>query len=158
MENAINETFPQANIQRCIVHISRNISAKVCVKDRREIIQDFKNVYRSKNKKLALKELNTFKDKWQRRYLQVITMLEGNQHLFTFFDYPQEVRSNIYTTNLIEGVNKQIKRKFKLKEQFPTEQSMEKYLVSQFNQYNDKFMNRIHNGFGLTTRDQWFKD
>ena len=85
-------------------------------------------------------------------------MPESNQHLFTFFGYPQEVRSSIYTTNLIEGVYKQIKCKFKLKEQFPTEQSMEKYLVSQFNQYNDKFMNRIHNGFGLTTRDQWFKD
>ena len=158
MENAINETFPQANIQRCVVHISRNISAKVRVKDRREIIQDFKNVYRSKNKELALEEQNTFKDKRQRRYPQIITMPESNQHLFTFFGYPQEVRSSIYTTNLIEGVYKQIKCKFKLKEQFPTEQSMEKYLVSQFNQYNDKFMNRIHNGFGLTTRDQWFKD
>jgi transposase-like protein len=158
MENAINETYPQANIQRCIVHVSRNISAKVRVKDRREILQDFKEVYKSKTKELALEELDTFKDKWKRKYPQVISMLENNQYLFTYFDYPQEVRSSIYTTNLIEAVNKQIKRKYKLKEQFPTEQSMEKYLVSQFNQYNDKSMNRIHKGFGLTTRDQWFKD
>ena len=157
MESAINETYPQANIQRCIVHVSRNIRAKVRVKDRREILQDFKDVYKSKTKELAIKELETFKDKWKKRYPQIITMLECNQYLFTFYDYPQEVRRSIYTTNLIEGVNKQIKRKFKLKEQFPTEQSMEKYLVSQFNQYNEKFMVRVHRGFGLTTRDQWFK-
>lgn len=158
MENAINETYPQTNIQRCLVHVSRNISAKVRVKDRREILQDFKEVYRAKTKELALEELEVFKDKWKKRYPQVITMLEGNPYMFTFFDYPQEVRRSIYTTNLIEGVNKQIKRKFKLKEQFPTEQSMEKYLVTQFNQYNDKYMNRIHNGFGLVARHQWFKD
>lgn len=127
MENAINETYPQTNIQRCLVHVSRNISAKVRVKDRREILQDFKEVYRAKTKELALEELEVFKDKWKKRYPQVITMLEGNPYMFIFFDYPQEVRRSIYTTNLIEGVNKQIKRKFKLKEQFPTEQSMEKY-------------------------------
>lgn len=152
MENAINETYSQANIQRCLVHVSRNISAKVRVKDRREILQDFKEVYRAKTKELALNELEVFKDKWKKRFPQVIAMLEGNPYIFTFFDYPQEVRRSIYTTNLIEGVNKQIRRKFKLKEQFPTEQTIEKYLVTQFIQYNDKYMNRIHNGFGFVAR------
>lgn len=136
MENAINETYPQANIQRCLVHISRNISAKVRVKDRREILQDFKEVYQAKTKEWALDELEVFKDKWKKRYPQLITILESISYLFTFLDYPQEVKKSIYTTNLIEGVNKQIKRKFKLKEQFPTEQSMEKYLVTQFNLIN----------------------
>lgn len=157
MENVISETFPQAKIQRCIVHICRNISAKVRVSDRKGILDDFKEVYNSKTKEQAETTLNGFKDKWKRKYPQVIKILENNHHLFTYFDYPKEVRSSIYTTNLIEGVNKQIKRKFKSKEQFPTEQSMEKYLVSQFEQYNDKFMNRVHRGFGQTTRDQWFQ-
>lgn len=92
MENAINETYPQANIQRCLVHISRNISAKVRVKVRREILQDFKEVYRAKTKELALDELEVFIDKWKKRYPQLITILEGNPYMFTFFDYPQEVR------------------------------------------------------------------
>ena len=157
MENVISKTFPQAKIQRCIVHVSRNISAKVRVSDRKEILDDFREVYQSKNKEEAENTLKSFKDKWKRKYPQVIRTLEKNEHLFTYFDYPKEVRSSIYTTNLIEGVNKQIKRKFKAKEQFPTEQSMEKYLVSQFEQYNEKFMNRIHRGFGQTTRDQWFQ-
>lgn len=68
------------------------------------------------------------------------------------------VRSSIYTTNLIEGFNKLLKKKVKQKEQFCTEESMEKLLVSQFEKYNEKYMNLVHRGFGQTTRDQWFKD
>lgn len=157
MENVINETCPQAKIQRCIVHVSGNISAKVRVSDRKETLDDFREVYQSKIKEEAENTLECFKDKWKRKYPQVIKTLENNEHLFTYFDYLKEVKSSIYTTNLIERVNKQIKRKFKVKEQFPTEQSMEKYLVSQFEQYNEKFINRIHRGFGQTTRNQWFQ-
>ena len=91
-----------------------------------------------------------------RKYPKVIQSLEENKHLFTYYEFPKEVRGSIYTTNLIEGINKQIKRAFKAKEQFPTEQSMEKYLVTQFEKYNEKFMNRIHRGFGLLSKDQWF--
>lgn len=135
MEEVIEQTFPTAKIQRCLVHISRNIAAKL---------------------EEALSNLETFTSKWKRKYPRVIDILDKNTHLLTYFDYPKEVRHSIYSTNLIEGFNKQLKKKFKLKEQFPTETSMEKYLVSQFNQYNEKFMNRIHKGFGLVGRDQWF--
>lgn len=65
MENVISETFPQTKIQRCIVHVSRNIGAKVRVSDRKEILDDFKEVYQSKNKEEAEKELESFKDKWK---------------------------------------------------------------------------------------------
>ena len=157
METAIQETFPEAKIQRCMVHASRNISAKVRVADRKTILDDFKEVYHSKTREEAISVLGCFKDKWKKRYPKVIQTLENNDYLFTYYDYPKEVRSSIYTTNLIEGFNKQIKRKYKAKEQFPTEESMEKYLVMQFEQYNNKFMNRIHRGFGQTTRDQWFQ-
>ena len=135
MEEVIEQTFPTAKIQRCLVHISRNIAAKL---------------------EEALSNLETFTSKWKRKYPRVIDILDKNTHLLTYFDYPKEVRHSIYSTNLIEGFNKQLKKKFKLKEQFPTETSMEKYLVSQFNQYNEKFMNRIHKSFGLVGRDQWF--
>ena len=113
-------------------------------------------LYNASKLEEALSNLETFTSKWKRKYPRVIDILDKNTHLLTYFDYPKEVRHSIYSTNLIEGFNKQLKKKFKLKEQFPTETSMEKYLVSQFNQYNEKFMNRIHKGFGLVGRDQWF--
>ena len=135
MEEVIEQTFPAAKIQRCLVHISRNIAAKVRVTDRKEILDDFKEVYNASKLEEALSNLETFTSKWKRKYPRVIDILDKNTHLLTYFDYPKEVRHSIYSTNLIEGFNKQLKKKFKLKEQFPTETSMEKYLVSQFNQY-----------------------
>lgn len=146
MEEVIEQTFPKAKIQRCLVHISRNIAAKVRVTDRKEILDDFKEVYNASKLEEALSNLETFTSKWKRKYPRVIDILDKNTHLLTYFDYPKEVRHSIYSTNLIEGFNKQLKKKFKLKEQFPTEISMEKYVVSQFNQYNEKFMNKIHKG------------
>ena len=88
------------------------------------------------SKEEALSNLETFTSKWKRKYPRVIDILDKNTYLLTYFDYPKEVRHSIYSTNLIEGFNKQLKKKFKLKEQFPTETSMEKYSVSQLNQYN----------------------
>lgn len=116
----------------------------------------YKEVYNASELEEVLSNLETFTSKLKRKYPRVIDILNKNTHLLTYFDYPKEVRHSIYSTNLIEGFNKQLKKKFKLKEQFPTETSMEKYLVLQFNQYNEKFMNRIHKGFGLVGRNQWF--
>ena len=63
----------------------------------------------------------------------MIKSLSSNENLFTFYDYPECVRQTIYSINLIEANNKQLERNFEKKEQFPTEQPEEKYLVSQFN-------------------------
>lgn len=158
MENVIEDIFPQSNIQRCLVHIQRNISNKARVADRKQIATDFKQVYKSRDKKTAQKELDSFIGKWGKKYPSISKSLISNQHLFTFYDYPESVRSTIYTTNLIEGNNKQLKRNFKKKEQFPNEQSQEKYLVCEFNKYNEKHMNHVHRGFGQTVRSDWFKD
>lgn len=66
--------------------------------------------------------------------------------MLTFYYFPKDIRSSIYTTNMIESYNKQLKRHFNAKEQFPTELSEEKFLVSLFERYNEKFLNRVHRG------------
>lgn len=157
MENVIQDIFSGSKIQRCLVHIQRNICAKVRVSDRKEVANEFKEVYRSKSKEEALTSLKKFIDKWKHKYPSMVKSLSNNDYLFTFYDYPESVRHTIYSTNLIEGNNKQLKRSFKKKEQFPTEKSEEKYLVIQFNRYNEKNMNHVHRGFGQTTREDWFK-
>ncbi|MDD4244215.1 MAG: IS256 family transposase, partial [Bacilli bacterium] len=153
IEDAISNNYPKADIQRCLVHVDRNIMSKVRVKDRAEIMEDFKEVYRASNKDKASKILDEFLNKWQVRYPKVYDMLIKNQYLLTFYDYPEAIRSSIYSTNLIEGLNKQLKRKIKRKEQFPNEESLEKFLVTQFEEYNGKFGRRIHKGFGLAIED-----
>ncbi|MDD3810227.1 MAG: IS256 family transposase [Erysipelotrichaceae bacterium] len=156
VENAIEDTFPMAKIQRCLVHVSRNIVAKARVKERSEIAQDFKRVYNCETEKAASEALKEFTSKWGKKYPKVAKSLEENSNLFTFYLFPESVRKSIYTTNLIEGFNKQLKRKIKAKEQFPNEEAAEKYIVSQFEQYNQKFMNHTHKGFKGISYERWF--
>lgn len=149
IENVIHKSFPNSDIQRCMVHISRNISSKVRVKDRKEVLDDFKNVYAARDFNEANKALETFLNKWEKKYSKLIQNLKQQEYMLTFYQYPKEIRSSIYSTNLIEGFNKQLKRKTKRKEQFPNETSLEKFLVTIFSKYNNNFDNRVHRGFGL---------
>ena len=71
MESVLEDTFPKAKIQRCMVHVSRNIGAKVRVKDRKEVLDDFKTVYNATSKEIAIKHLMIFLDKWVKTYPQV---------------------------------------------------------------------------------------
>ena len=149
IEDTILETYPKADIQRCLVHVARNISHKVRVKDRLEVMNDFKKVYRSDDLQTAKNHLEQFENKWRKVYPRMIDILQKNQYLLTFYNYPEEIRSSIYSTNIIEGFNKHLKRKTKVRIQFPTMDSLEKHLVSLFDEYNLKFSSRTHKGFGL---------
>lgn len=153
VEDIITNNYPKADIQRCLVHVNRNIMSKVRIKDRQEIIDDFKLVYSAADYEKALTQIESFKEKWNEKYPKIIDSIESNHNLLTFFKYPDAIRSSIYTTNLIEGFNKQLKRKTKRKEQFPNEESMEKFLVMVFEEYNAKFSQRTHKGFGLITSE-----
>src|SRR5699024_11445351 len=76
-------------------------------------------------------------------------------NLLTFMDFPPAIRQSLYSTNLIENFNKHLKRTTHRKEQFPTEDSLDRFLVSQFNAYNEKSLKRIHRGFkGLQDRSE----
>lgn len=86
---------------------------------------------------------------------KVKAIIERNSNLLTFLKFPREIRQSIYTTNIIEGFNKNIKRRTKKKEQFPNAESLEKYLVCIFEEYNLKFSQRIHKGFGLVNPEIW---
>lgn len=85
VENVIEEQFAASKIQRCIVHVSRNIYAKARVKDKPEIVSDFKDVYTSKTLQDAQNQLNAFNEKWKTKYPKIVESLLGNHHLFTFY-------------------------------------------------------------------------
>ena len=150
IEEMIHRVFPLGDIQRCLVHVMRNIAWMVRTRDRAEILNDFKIVHKQETKESAAEVLVKFADKWKKMYPKVIEMLQGNAYLLTFYDYPVDIRRSIYSTNLIEGFNKQVKRKVKAKIQFPSVESTEKYLVSLFEEYNFKQGAKMHKGFGAS--------
>lgn len=146
INDSIHSVYPNAQFQQCCVHISRNIAHKVRVSDRQEVCNDFKLVYQAASKEEAMNQISFMIDKWKKQYPRVVKLLM-NPAILTFYNFPPSIRRTIYSTNLIEGFNKQLKKYTKRKEQFPNEESLERFLVSQFNNYNQKFLCRIHKGF-----------
>lgn len=73
--------------------------------------------------------------------------LQETENLLTFTQFPKRIRGTIYSTNIIESINKQLKRKTKVKEQFPNEDALERFLVTQMINYNNKKSGRAHKGF-----------
>ncbi|NEU38580.1 IS256 family transposase, partial [Enterococcus faecium] len=146
INDSIHSIYPNAQFQQCCVHISRNIAHKVRVSDRQEVCNDFKLVYQAASKEEAMNQISFMIDKWKKQYPRVVKLLM-NPAILTFYNFPPSIRRTIYSTNLIEGFNKQLKKYTKRKEQFPNEESLERFLVSQFNNYNQKFLCRIHKVF-----------
>ena len=146
VEAMLSEVYPHAHYQTCLVHVQRNLSHKVRTKDRAEVCDDFKQVYRAETVEEAIQARERFIKKWQTAYPKLVPMVKGDA-ILTFYAFPQSIRRSIYSTNLIESVNKQLKKYTKRKEQFPNEASLERFLVSQLNDYNTRFLARCHLGF-----------
>lgn len=153
IKDACQSVYPKADHQTCWVHIQRNIAKLVRVNDRKEIMNLVKPLYKSEDYDSALIKFEKLKDEILSRYPKVIKLLESNESLFSFYKYPMQIRSSIYTTNLVEGLNKQLKRQTKKKEQFPNEESLERFVCNFFLDYNLRLGSRIHKGFGEVTSE-----
>ena len=151
IKDACLKVYPKANHQTCWVHVQRNIEKLVRSKDRKEIMDSVKPLYGSRNIKEALLEFDNLKIAIGSKYPKVITLLENNESLFSFYNFPQSIRRSIYTTNLVEGLNKQLKRQTKKKEQFPNEAALDRFVCETFINYNQKLGSRVHIGFGEAT-------
>jgi transposase-like protein len=127
--NAIEAVYPKTEIQQCIIHQIRNTTKFVSYKDIKALMANLKKVYAAVDEPTALFELDTFEEKWGRRYPKIAQSWRSNwPNLSTYFKYPQEVRTLIYTTNSIENFNRQLRKVTKAKSVFPTDESLLKML------------------------------
>ena len=149
MKEASCQSYPKAHFQRCLVHVMRNISAKMRVDDRQKALDEFKQIHTQSNKEMAVQVLHEFYQNWEKAYKNVVRDLrQVEPDLLTFYNYPPAIRASIYSTNMIESFNNRLKRKTKPKTEFPTEQSLDTFIGVQAMDYNDRYFNRIHKGFG----------
>ena len=126
---AIEAVYPRTEIQQCIIHQIRNTTRFVSYKDIKALMADLKKVYAAVDEQTALNELDNFDDKWGNKYPKIAISWRNNwANLSTYFKYPQEVRTLIYTTNTIEGFNRQLRKVTKNKGVFPTDESLIKML------------------------------
>jgi transposase-like protein len=127
--NAIEAVFPKTEVQQCIIHQIRNTTRFVSYKDIKALMADLKNIYAAIDEQTALYELDTFDEKWGNKYPKIAVSWKAHwANLSTYFKYPQEVRKLIYTTNAIEGFNRQLRKVTKSKSVFPTDDSLLKML------------------------------
>ncbi len=144
--DAISACFPQTEIQKCVVHQIRNSVRYVSYKDVKKLLADLKPVYTAASEEAALASLDEFEALWGQKYPLVVQSWRRNWgEIATFFKYPPEIRKLIYTTNMIESYNRQLRKVTKGKAVFPNDESLLKmlYLVTQ--DVMLKWTARVHN-------------
>lgn len=143
--NAIEAIFPKTEIQQCIIHQIRNSTKYVSYKDLKALMADLKKVYAAIDEQTALYELESFDAKWSGKHPKIAVSWKTNwANLSTYFKYPQEVRTLIYTTNAIENFNRQLRKVTKSKSVFPTDDSLLKMLYLAMMDITKKWTGRRH--------------
>ena len=134
MQEAIQAVYPQSRLQRCIVHQIRSSTRFVNWKDMKQVVADLKKIYTAVTLDEAEDALLQFGDKWRKQYPSCVKSWEENWDvLSTFYEYPAEIRKIIYTTNIIEGLNRQFRQITKNKPSFTSDDSLRRmlYLAAQ---------------------------
>jgi transposase-like protein len=126
---AIAAVFPEAKVQRCIVHLVRNSMDYVPHKDKKEVATSLKAIYQAATVAEAEKALDAFAQKWDERYPAISQLwLNTWEYIIPFFDYPPDIRRVIYTTNAIESLNRSLRKVTKTKGVFPSQDSVIKLM------------------------------
>lgn len=129
LPEAIRTVFPNVNIQSCIIHQIRNSIKYIASKDSKAFMKDLKAVYKATSEEMAVNALQTLESVWGDKYAIVIQSWNNNwENLSTYFDFPPEIRKIIYTTNALEGFNRQLRKFTKIRTTFPTDDSLRKAL------------------------------
>jgi len=143
---AINSIFPKTVIQRCIIHQIRYSMKYIGSKYQKEFIADLKQVYKAPTKAAAEEALLELEQKWGERYPMVINSWTNNwEELSAYFEYSEPIRRIIYTTNTVEGFNRQIRKITKTKGGFNSDESLFKLVFLAYRDIAKKWEKSISN-------------
>lgn len=145
-QQAINSIYPQTEVQSCIVHQIRNSMKYVASKDQKQFMTDLKPVYKAETMQLAEVNLTTLAEKWEKKYPVVIKSWKDNWHkLSCYFKYSEGIRRIIYTTNTIEGFNRQVRKVTKNKGVFPSDDALLKLVFLAHRNISKKWTQPLQN-------------
>jgi len=160
LPQVIKTVFPTVDIQTCIVHQIRNSIKYIASKDKKAFMKDLKEVYKATTEELALAQLDNLKEKWGSNYGMVIDSWYNNwNNLDTFFKFSPQIRKLIYTTNVLEGFNRQVRKFTKVRTIFPTDESLNKCVYLATMEIMEKWTQPIHNwGTTLAELSLYFEE
>jgi len=151
--DAINTVFPQTKVQLCIVHLVRNTMKYIPHKHMKEAAHDLKAVYRAPTLEAAQIALNEFSQKWDSKYPMASKCWHHHwDNIIPFFDFPEEIRRIIYTTNAIESLNSVIRKNIKLRKIFPNDRSVFKIIYLAIDKASQKWTMPLKNWVGACNR------
>ena len=151
--DAINTVYPQTKIQLCIVHMVRNSLKFVSWKDRKAVAVGLRKIYQSLSVEEAEQELAAFAEIWDEKYPTISQSWQRHwPNLVTLFDYPDDIRRVIYTTNAIESLNSVIRKAIQNRKVFPHDQAALKVVYLAIHAAAKKWSMPIHNWKGALNR------
>ena len=136
-KGVIENVFPAATLQRCIVHKIRNSTRYVSDKDRRAVCKDLRMVYTASDRDQAAIALEAFGERWDSRYKEIKPSWEADwDDLMAFMDYNENIRRMIYTTNPVEAVHRVMRKVTKTKGAWSNDKGLIKqlYLTLKYNE------------------------
>lgn len=143
---AIGSVFPYTEVQLCVVHQIRNSLRFIGSSDQKQFAKELKTVYQAFTKEEAESELDKLEEKWGKRYPIVFQSWRNKwENLSVYFQYPEDIRRVIYTTNIIESVHRQFRTLTKTKGAFPNDNSLLKLLYMGIQNAQKKWTMPIRN-------------
>lgn len=114
LERVFMEEFPKAKVQRCQIHAARNVLAKVPRKLKKLIADEVRSIFYASSRGKALEFFHRFKAKWEGQLPSAVKCLENSlQACLSYLDFPEEEWVCLRTTNVVERINKEFKRRTK---------------------------------------------
>lgn len=143
LPEAVERVYPQAILQRCIVHITRNIYGILPKKEVKEVISDFKKIYTANNLGHANLEYESFQKKYKDNKKLMKKVDDNINWVMQIFEYPPAIRKLIYTTNAIESLNAGLRKVTKGKGSFINETALIKVLYLRIQNLKSKWSKQI---------------
>lgn len=151
LDAAFREIYPKADVQHCIVHKVRATFPKIRVEHKTDVINDLKTIYNAVDHDMALAAFDTVKAKWGKLYPKEMKSWESQlSTLLTFYKYPAAIKNAIYTSNAIERMNKEFRKRLKPMNSLTNMDAAEKVVYLQCIEYNDMYAERVTPGFGMS--------
>jgi putative transposase len=143
---AIAAVFPKNEIQTCIVHQIRSSLRYIAEKDKKAFMADLKLVYQAFNQEEGYENLLKLDEKWGKKYPVPLQGWYNNwEHLSTFFKYDTAIRKVIYTTNMVEGFHRQVRKVTKTKGAFTSDNALLKLVYLVVQRVSEKWTMPLHN-------------
>lgn len=136
--SAVKHCFPGASWQRCKVHFMRNILAHIPQKQKKSFASELKSIWLAPDDKVARERANALMDKYESRYPQAVKCLEdGLEDSLIFYSYPKPDKRKISSSNMIERLNREIRRRTSVVGIFPNESSYVRLVTAYLMEYSE---------------------